>query len=735
MIYVDRDAVPMPKLFESERLKMEEELQIVPRLGATSKFKQARFNRNIKLLHRVRPELKKLFHNKCCYCESIILTNFDIEHFRPISSIGRKDNLLEQGYYWLSYKWLNVYVACAQCNRYKANYFPVEEKRLKPPSINVYKDNAALQHYVRSENAHLIDPCNPDDHRNLNFKYEKNGKITPLSKRAEITIEVLKLNRENLTTARKRHFEYIENVKRDVYFNNQLMSVNQEGILSVLDLGEPYLGLTRQIVLNWALDKRNELSTLIPDFWDSLKKKLNLSLDKEKLNLKRVEKVTHTKSTIKTALDHSLTGVKEQYLQYFKFIDWIDIKNFKCISQTRLDLNKNKENFGENGILLIGENGVGKSTILQAIALAMVGEKQLKEMPLGDLSKLIRRQTKSKTAVITIQFLDEDDPVVVEITPEGISCNKKELVKPVVAIGSIRRLPETGETVTYDDDPSRILGLFKHNVVYPEIEHWLTDTKSVTSDQFNEAAKTIIDLLMVPEEFIGANRLLNRRSGKLTINVGNGAESIEEMCDGHKSVIGYALYIMRVLSEYGGGSSFDTEGIVIIDEIGNHLHPTWKIKIVSLLRKVFPRTIFVISTHDPLCLRNARKGEVWVMNKAGEGQELRVEQKDIPVGTPLENLLTGKWFYMEHTTDERTSQLIAEHSELIFSESPDEGRIKAIEEELEGNMVRAASSGHSTYDTFIDVIHDIKSETISKLENDEDLRQKLADKIREQISL
>ena len=293
-------------------------------------------------------------------------------------------------------------------------------------------------------------------------------------------------------------------------------------------------------------------------------------------------------------------------------------------------------------------------------------------------------------------------------------------------------MPESGEEVTYDDDPSRILGLFKHNVVYPEIEQWLADTQLVTTDQFNEAAKTIIDLLMIPEEQISENRMMNRRSGKLTINVGNGPESIEDMCDGHKSVIGYALYIMRVLSEYGGGSSFDTEGIVIIDEIGNHLHPTWKIKIVSLLRKVFPRTMFVISTHDPLCLRNARKGEVWVMNKEEATQELRVVQKDIPVGLPLESLLTGKWFYMDHTADEATIQLIEEHSSEIFSESPDEARIKAIENQLEGAVLKR-SIGNSELDAYFQIFENLKREAKSKLEDNEETKQLFAEQIRKQI--
>ena len=48
-------------------------------------------------------------------------------------------------------------------------------------------------------------------------------------------------------------------------------------------------------------------------------------------------------------------------------------------------------------------------------------------------------------------------------------------------------------------------------------------------------------------------------------------------------------------------------GIVIIDELEQHLHPVWQRKIVKLLMSIFPNVQFIITTHSPLIAGNSGK--------------------------------------------------------------------------------------------------------------------------------
>ncbi|HET7500861.1 MAG TPA: AAA family ATPase, partial [Kofleriaceae bacterium] len=53
------------------------------------------------------------------------------------------------------------------------------------------------------------------------------------------------------------------------------------------------------------------------------------------------------------------------------------------------------------------------------------------------------------------------------------------------------------------------------------------------------------------------------------------------------------------------------EGIVLVDELDLHLHPTWQTEIVAGLKATFPRMQFIVTTHSPLVLAGCRADEVW----------------------------------------------------------------------------------------------------------------------------
>ena len=101
-----------------------------------------------------------------------------------------------------------------------------------------------------------------------------------------------------------------------------------------------------------------------------------------------------------------------------------------------------------------------------------------------------------------------------------------------------------------------------------------------------------------------------------------------------------------------------SQGIVLIDEIDVHLHPRWKVEIVSRLRRVFPRVQFIITTHDPLCLLGTRKGEVHVMRRDPESEQVVATQFDVPPGTTADQVLTGFWFGLPSTMDRETVAMI-----------------------------------------------------------------------------
>lgn len=60
------------------------------------------------------------------------------------------------------------------------------------------------------------------------------------------------------------------------------------------------------------------------------------------------------------------------------------------------------------------------------------------------------------------------------------------------------------------------------------------------------------------------------------------------------------------------------EGIVLIDEIEMHLHPAWQWKIVGALQNTFPKVQFIIATHSPIILSSAKDASLFLMKSVDE---------------------------------------------------------------------------------------------------------------------
>lgn len=62
----------------------------------------------------------------------------------------------------------------------------------------------------------------------------------------------------------------------------------------------------------------------------------------------------------------------------------------------------------------------------------------------------------------------------------------------------------------------------------------------------------------------------------------------------------------------------EQEGIVLIDEIEMHLHPAWQWKILDALKNTFPKVQFIVATHSPIILSSAKDASLFLMKSVDE---------------------------------------------------------------------------------------------------------------------
>ena len=88
---------------------------------------------------------------------------------------------------------------------------------------------------------------------------------------------------------------------------------------------------------------------------------------------------------------------------------------------------------------------------------------------------------------------------------------------------------------------------------------------------------------------------------------GNEVLDILQRSDGEKCTLALFGDLARrlALANPGLENPLEGEGIVLIDEIELHMHPSWQRKVLGVLRRTFPNIQFIITTHSPQILGEA----------------------------------------------------------------------------------------------------------------------------------
>lgn len=92
----------------------------------------------------------------------------------------------------------------------------------------------------------------------------------------------------------------------------------------------------------------------------------------------------------------------------------------------------------------------------------------------------------------------------------------------------------------------------------------------------------------------------------LVVDLGGGALPFGQLSDGQRSLVGFVLSLairaFQLNPQLGPDAPTQTPGLVLIDEIDLHLHPTWQRDILSGLQRAFPHMSFIVTTHSPIVL-------------------------------------------------------------------------------------------------------------------------------------
>ena len=103
---------------------------------------------------------------------------------------------------------------------------------------------------------------------------------------------------------------------------------------------------------------------------------------------------------------------------------------------------------------------------------------------------------------------------------------------------------------------------------------------------------------------------------------GQGAKPFDMLSDGQRTLLSVVFDIAQKATELnpalGDQVLRETPGIVMIDELDLHLHPIWQRRVIEDLRTTFPRIQFIFTTHSPFLIQSLRSEEELVMLDGGD---------------------------------------------------------------------------------------------------------------------
>ena len=101
------------------------------------------------------------------------------------------------------------------------------------------------------------------------------------------------------------------------------------------------------------------------------------------------------------------------------------------------------------------------------------------------------------------------------------------------------------------------------------------------------------------------------------------ALSIDQLSDGVRSFLSWSLdYLMRGswLQWNNIKNSTIVPGLVIVDEIDSHLHPEWQRRIMPVLSKLLPQTYIIATTHSPFVLGSTDDAQIFKIEQDASGK-------------------------------------------------------------------------------------------------------------------
>ncbi|BDD10425.1 hypothetical protein FUAX_28570 [Fulvitalea axinellae] len=317
----------------------------------------------------------------------------------------------------------------------------------------------------------------------------------------------------------------------------------------------------------------------------------------------------------------------------------LKIENFRCFAQQLLELQ-------EGANILIGDNATGKTSILEALKIALgsfyfgIDASQATSPSISQNRdvRLIQNERGQWDAHRPVKVKAEGNVFGTEVvweralnsakgkTTTGLLADLKEAIHnaynteeslslPLLAYYSTARLQsqrKETEPFRQGERYEAYYNALEASSTVSRFKQWFENQDRISYQEGQQTSALRSVSRAIQNCLPNCDRIsYDARLTEIVIMAEDGTKTpFPLMSDGYQlitAMVGDIAYRCAVLNAHLEERCLeDTPGVVLIDEIEMHLHPSWQQRVVNDLARTFPKIQFVITTHSPIVLGGAK---------------------------------------------------------------------------------------------------------------------------------
>ena len=358
--------------------------------------------------------------------------------------------------------------------------------------------------------------------------------------------------------------------------------------------------------------------------------------------------------------------------------------------------------FDPNWNILLGDNGVGKSSIIKAIAIAILGEDSkayaqriikagkpnstitLESGRATYTTKLFRKNGEAKVDSIPGRAFEAEGWLAVAFPP----LRTMSWARPTANTGTTgSQRPTTDDllpVIRGEADPR--LDDLKGWIV--NVDYRIKDAKSRKQDP-EPFERLLKDFFNVVSQLTTGTRIefkgVDPSTKEISVITDDGELPIEALSQGMTSLIGWVgILLQRLYEVYGKDRDIDPKqhyALVLMDELDAHLHPAWQKSLIRKLSKIFPNVQFIATTHSPLIVGGMKPEQIIRFAREEEKVVTYTVTEEMTMGR-ADQILSSDLFGLQNTTQltEDAEALMTEYHQLLARDDLDDAEETRLDE-------------------------------------------------------